>query len=471
MAQKWDKKDLNHSITNSQLIENHTSLTTVTGSNPVLGTESNNLEMSPLRLLNGLNSLKMAQKWDKGLPYRKPKLADRGGDLSKRWYVSYYYWSAKKGALVRGKISKIPGLPSPNKEKTLKKRYSEFKVLLEAVDILLSKGWTPEQKIDLNAAFGVEQDVNNVSLPILEALGKALKYKYEEVSKRTADNYRRAGHNFQAYLRKKGLHNKQPDEINRSAVYDWLLNVSRGKSGKTRNNYLNDLSTLFEKMIELELASRNPCKGIKEVKEVVNRHQAYTAKELRAISEYLRREDPSLVDFIHFIGYAFLRPNEIISLKRKSINLEKGVIFLEAESAKRKHSEVIPLIDRLLPTVHVLIEQCSSENDFLFGNERKPGPKPVYRSDAFSERWNKHRKNINKEFGTKLNQAHTLYGMRHTFIQDIYQGLRKTMTRQEAEFKIQPITRHQTVEALRKYIRDYNIEVAEDWSDNYSLRF
>jgi len=441
------------------------------GSSPVLGTKSNKLILSPLSLLNGLNSLKVGQKWDKGLPYRKPVLADRAGDLSKQWYISFYYWSKSQNKLVRGKKSRIPGLPSPNRESSLKERYSQFKVMLEAIDILLSKGWTPEQQIDLNEAFGIEPESTKEQLAINEAIAKAIEVKAEEVSKRTAANYKRAGTSFQSHLHIKHLKNKEPDEISRSVVYDWLRWVSKDKSSKTRNNYLNDLSTLFEKMIELELATKNPCKGIKETKGIVKRHQPYSAMQLAIISEFLRKEDPEMIDYIHFIGYAFLRPSEIISLQAKDIDLDKSLIRLKADKAKRRQTEIIPIIDRIRPTLEKLMVGCSTSEDYLFGNSRKPGLKPVHRSDAFSERWNRYKKQINRKTGLNLSADHTLYAMRHTFIQDIYYTLRKEYSQQEAEFKIQPITRHKTIDALRKYIRDYSIEVAEDWSSAYSLNF
>lgn len=453
-------------MTDLELLKNYRA-----GSSPVLGTTSNLLEMSPLKLLNGLNSLKMAQKWDKGLPYRKPKLADRGGDLSKQWYLSYYYWSKEKGKLVRGKISKIPGLPSPNREKTKKKRYSEFRIIEEAISLLLEKGWTPESKIDLNEALGFKKTQYESALLVQEVLEKALKVKLEEVSKRTGHNYRRAGNSFIEFLKKKGLNNKKVSELKRVVIYDWLRSVSSGLSSKTRNNYLNDLSTIFEKAIEMELADKNPCKGIKDLSETVHRHQPFSMKQLHFISQYLKKEDLHLYHFIQFIGYSFLRPTEIVSLRKSDIDMESDQILLNAKSAKRRQAEAITIISRLKPTVERLHDLCLTSNYYLFGKNGKPGPNPVYRSEFFSERWAKHKEILNKNHSLELGKEHTLYAMRHTFIQDIYRSMRKTMTKQEAEFKIQPITRHRTVEALRKYIRDYNLDIAGDWSEAYEIEF
>jgi hypothetical protein len=128
------------------------------------------------------------------------------------------------------------------------------------------------------------------------------------------------------------------------------------------------------------------------------------------------------------------------------------------------------IIDRLLPLLESLME-VAKPNDYLFGRKGIPNSKPVHGTDLFSKRWTAHKKQINKIHGLDLGANHTLYAMRHTFIQDLYRTLRKSCTKQEAEFKIQPITRHKTIDALRKYIRDYNFELAADWSENYSLNF
>ncbi len=45
------------------------------------------------------------------------------------------------------------------------------------------------------------------------------------------------------------------------------------------------------------------------------------------------------------------------------------------------------------------------------------------------------------------------------------------MTKEQAEFATMPITRHKTLEALRAYIRDYSIELPDDWSDSYSIQY
>ena len=78
---------------------------------------------------------------------------------------------------------------------------------------------------------------------------------------------------------------------------------------------------------------------------------------------------------------------------------------------------------------------------------------------------------MNAEHKCGFTDDNTLYAMRHTFIRDIYLHFRKTMSKEQAEFATMPITRHKTLEALRAYIRDYSIELPEDWSDTYSIKY
>jgi len=428
------------------------------------------MKINSLDMVEAVDFLKVCQNFAKNVnPYKSPTLKDYNGDTSKPWYVEFYYWSDRDQILKRHRARKVPGLSSPNTSNNLKKRYEEFKVIKDAFEYLLKRGWTPEKRIPESDVINLEGS-SAIPLP-LDAFKHIAKLKSNEVRISTARSYQRTAQRFTDYLDSVGLVNKPLDQIRRKHVLDWLRSILAISKPKTRNNYLNELSTLFEKMIEEEWILRNPCKGIKNLKTETNLHRAYSPRELQIIAKFLSEHDPKLKQYIQFIGYAFLRPSEILKLKGKHINMEEGLITLPAAHAKRGSTEIIPVIDRLKDTLSILKSGANSE-DYLFGRDGVPGPNPIYSSELFSERWSKkHKPAINELHGLNLNNEHTLYAMRHTFIQDIYRGLREKMTRQEAEFKIQPITRHKSIESLRKYIRDYSFEVASDWSENYNLDF
>tara|TARA_R110002050_G_scaffold265465_2_gene406593 strand:- start:26834 stop:28114 length:1281 start_codon:yes stop_codon:yes gene_type:complete len=426
------------------------------------------MEINGLDLIEAVDFLKVCQKSANIKPYRKPILKDHNGNLEKSWFVEFYYWSDSDQKLKRKRLTTVPGIQSPNYAKSKKERYSEFKVIIDAIDYLLRHGWTPENRIP-------ENNITKVADPeyylAAEAIKRAADLKKNEVKAKTEKDYQRTASKFIEFLHLKGLHEKPIDKVKRAHVLDWLRSViSDGAKPKTRNNYHSYLSGLFEKLIEEEITNVNPCHGIKQLKTTVEKHQAYTMEELKIISEFLAKHDPTLKTYIQFIGFTFLRPSEILSIKARQVNLKQRTILLKANKAKRGKTEIVFVIDRLLPALNEILEKAQP-NDFLFSKNNGPGPQEMKHTDLFSRRWNKYRDIINDQYKLSLGPNHTLYAMRHTFIQDIYRTLRKTCTVQEAEFKIQPITRHKTIDALRKYIRDFNFELAADWSDNYSLDF
>jgi integrase len=426
------------------------------------------MEINGLELIEAVDFLKVCQKSANMKPYKKPILKDHNGNLEKSWLVEFYYWSDSDQKLKRKRLTTVPGIQSPNYAKSKKERYSEFKVIVDAIDYLLRHGWTPENRI-------AEKTITKVADPeyhlAFEAITRAASLKKNEVKAKTEKDYQRTASKFIEFLHLKGLHNQPIEKIKRAHVLEWLRSIiSDGSQPKTRNNYLGYLSGLFEKLIEEEIAKLNPCHGIKQLNTTVELHQAYAVEEVKIISDFLTKHDPTLKTYIQFIGYTFLRPSEILSIKSHQVNLKQRTILLKANKAKRGKTEIVYVIDRLMPALTDLLSQAQP-SDFLFSKNNGPGPAEIERTDLYSQRWNKYRDMINDQYKLTLGPNHTLYAMRHTFIQDIYRTLRKSCTVQEAEFKIQPITRHKTIDALRKYIRDYNFELAADWSESYSLDF
>ena len=58
-----------------------------------------------------------------------------------------------------------------------------------------------------------------------------------------------------------------------------------------------------------------------------------------------------------------------------------------------------------------------------------------------------------------------MYSFRHTFITKLYRKFREQMSQYETKSKLMPITGHQTMVALEKYLRDIDAELPEDYSN------
>lgn len=447
------------------------------GSSPVLGTNDKELNYSSLSPQQAVELAIVGNNWGimEQIPFGKPRIVDHGGDLSKQWHVYYRYWDKDKKKLVKARKSKIKNHLYPNRSSDPQERYYQLRIIRNALEKLLSLGWNPKDDFP-TSKLEQESHISTTQYTIETAINETLRIKKGEIKARSHYALERNLLHFLSFLKDKSLHDKSPNQINRKIILEYLRVIleTKGKGGgkasnKTRNNYLGDLSSIFEKMVEEEMISRNPCKGIPKLKEQSSRHTPFSANEIKMLGDWMDKHNPYLKKYTHFVTYAFLRPNEIIHLKVRDIDLTEGVIYLQKENSKVGAAK-IPIVEKLKDVLNEMLSGSENPDHYLFTQQGTPGRKKVRRSDFFSEQFIKAKEFLTKQ-GKLMTANHTLYALRHTFIQDIYYELRKTHTKAESEFILMTITRHKTVDALRKYIRDYSLELAEDWSDKYTIEY
>ncbi len=405
----------------------------------------------------------------KGMILKEPELKDRGGDLSKRWYIQYWYLSRSKKEIVTKRLGEIKGVLTPNREKSKAERNRQFADMMEALKLLLNAGWDPEAPVDkewvsekilLEKPTSAAKTFNEVSGAVV-AINPRLKQRTED---------------FNHFLEEKGLSDISVMEIKRPIITEYLQSVkARPGIGRdtvsniTVNNYINDVKTIFNILTDdLDVIPKNPAKSIKKLKEVVEKNVTFTPEQLKAILNWCKLNEPYLFDFLMYMGFGFLRPIEILKLQADQVDLNRKVIYLNAKELKGKKSAVMRIIDRLMPFVADKVEQCEHDSWYLFGIENKPSAQRIASTEFFSNRFNTCKDELNKQ-GFNFTSNHKMYSARHTFARDVYNGLRRTMTKQEATYELMLLMRHASPKVTADYIRDYSFEVAKDWGENYSL--
>ena len=103
-------------------------------------------------------------------------------------------------------------------------------------------------------------------------------------------------------------------------------------------------------------------------------------------------------------------------------------------------------------------------NHFLFTPKNEPSEwvsDDNSKRDAFSKRF----KVVKDKFN--LGAKYGLYSFRHSFITNLFRYLRTTENKSysEAIEFLQPITGHETREALERYIHTHDMDIPSDWSD------
>ena len=260
---------------------------------------------------------------------------------------------------------------------------------------------------------------------------------------------------FEKWLEENGFKNRLITSVNKKVVTIYLNEVLIATSAKNRNNTRADISTIFSTLEQNEIIPLNFVQKIPVLKSTPEKNKSYSSTEESKIFDYLDKNNKLLSLYVKFISYNFLRPVEVNRIKIGDIDLNDKILKIKTKTGFKLKRIPQVLIDEL-PDI------SNYPNDaFLFGRKdfgqywdaNETSRRNDY-SDYFLE--------IKKKFG--LGKDYGLYSFRHTFITKLYNTFIKEMTPEEAESNIMAITGHTSKTALRKYLREINAYIPEDYS-------
>ena len=400
--------------------------------------------------------------------YSTPKIYTANGDLKKRWYVYFSYRNPKTGKLKR--ITPIYG--SANKYKTKEERLTILTAYRKSLLKFLKQGYNPynnnneihRTKIDVPSQVvntKKNESDRNVSeekrMTLEEAFNFGLKLKEKLISSKTKSNYENRIKNFLKWLAENHSEIITINQLTKKSVTEFLNDVLGRTSSRTRNNFRVDLSSIFQVLVDNEIVFHNFIKTIPVLKSIPQRNKTYTTEKQVEIFNYLEQEDPTLLLFIKFVSYAFVRPIEACRLKIGDLDLENRTMQFKAKNSPFKTKIIPELLLNDLPDLSKL------DKDLLLFTPDKIGDEweatPENRRDYFTKQF---KKVIKDHF--KLGKDHGIYSFRHTYITKVYRELVKNCSPTEAEGKLMLITGHATVTALRKYLREIDAELPADYS-------
>lgn len=398
-------------------------------------------DLSNNRLIERLKHKKM---------YSGPHLYHGGEDYevnrngkNVRWYVYYSFEDPETGNLVRQDniyldINKV--------YKTKKDRLRRFKLVMDELEWMLENGYSP-YKNAAHQKFYTSEAVLDFALSLKKTSLRATSYK---------DYESRVGQ-FKAYLDKKGLLQGAIKDVNKTVVQNYLNDVLKSSSPRNRNNTRSTLSAIFGVLEENDYIPRNVVAGIKKMKAEAVRNKSYSTQKTDEIFSYLDKENPNLFLFIKFVSYNFLRPIEVCRLRVGDIDLEEKRLYVRAKN-KAVKLKIIP--DIILKELQHLKDLPADWSVFTPGG--MPG---VWDTEETNKRnyFSKQYRKVKTVF--ELSNDYTVYSFRHTFITKLYKELRAKYSLSECLDKLMLITGHETLIALRNYLRDIDAELPEDYSE------
>lgn len=119
-------------------------------------------------------------------------------------------------------------------------------------------------------------------------------------------------------------------KVNRKMIDDWITKMSEKYSGKTIRNTIGLLSASYERYIDLEVLSRNPCRHADIPERKKNQAVTLTRDMIGPFMDALSMEDDfDFVVAVELMLFCGLRRSEVMGLKVGSVNVNNRTIHIE----------------------------------------------------------------------------------------------------------------------------------------------
>jgi len=332
--------------------------------------------------------------------YTIPKVV-KYDDPLKPWFIFFRY----NGKLIRKKY----GI---NYIENLKKKEAEANLICEALLQKLKNGWNPLLPDFVNSQS---------NLTLIEALDFALGKKKLTLAAKTKIDYSCTVKFTKQAIKDLLFENLMVIETKRIHIKLILEKIknTRKWSNKSYNKNLGYLKAILSELMQWDIIETNPAHGIKSMKvgEIMANIPA-TDDEIVKIKEKILSDFPNFYVYLISIFHTGIRPEELLHIQLKMVNLEKNQIVLPPEITKTEIERIVPINPFLKAYYQEMNIQNEDPEFFLFGSKREfsnrglkkdldfiPGPKRLNR-DAASKLY---RKLVKIDLGISAN----MYSLKH----------------------------------------------------------
>ncbi len=367
--------------------------------------------------------------------FKLAELYDASGDLSKRWYVGYYFLHPETGKY------KLFQVYISSKIDTKQARRVRANQLIDQINGKLRRGFNPFSKENIS--------FTNIVLAI-EAI---LKYKASYSKYRTTITDKSCCKALFTWLKLTGNNMLTIESFNHQHAYqfmDYLKDV-RNISNRTYNNYKERISTIFNFLVDREYILVNPFKKIKKLPETQRTVKAYSPAEVQLLKSKCPEMDPELWIVCQLVYYCALRPAEIVRLKIRDLNLPANHIVLSGEITKNRQNSIIKLPAPMALALQQLNFSGCDPDDYIFSKNLLPG-KEAIAPTRLAERF--------KRFKDYIGLKRNLYELKHTGIGlNIQQGANIN--------DIKYHCRHSDIKMTEEYLKAFQSNTSDKFINSF----
>jgi site-specific recombinase XerC len=318
--------------------------------------------------------------------------------INKSWQIWYRF----NGILV-----KVQGM---NRHKEYTERLKKTLELLQQEKEKLSVyGYNPLTKTFLKTPPNKEMQVPEFhkahrGVGFLEALHLA--YDQLQVEKPTLACVKSCLKYVSASSIKIGLKNLPINQIRRKHIKLLMNHCSeqRNFSPRSWNIYRSYLMMLFEQLDELEMVDHNPAKELKKKKEILQLRDTLSQDERVKVKTHLVKNYPDFYRFVEIFFHSGSRRTELLSLKVKDVNLEKGEYKTLVKKGNQKRF-VIRVIKNVVKSLWIEQLREANPEHYVFSIGLSTGTNKI-RPEQVTKRW----KRLVKD---KLGITADLYSLKH----------------------------------------------------------
>lgn len=320
---------------------------------------------------------------------------------NKEWYVRYYVKNpaTEKLHLKKVKLTRI---------KSIKERRKYGKRLVLEINKKLEQGWNPF----------LEQESAKSYHNIYEVFETYLNVKGKELRSQSMRTYNSNMKILMEYLTKRDKDKKMYIlSFDKQIANDFMnyMYIDRNVSERRYNGILIFCKSVFGWMLQYSYVKANPFDGIKKKKEQAKKRE-FIPNDVRVqIKNHLEEENFEFLVFLMLEFYALLRPNEILNLKIKDIDIEKQVIAVAPEIAKNGKFRLSTIPDNLIEYLKRLNLENYKPDLYIFSDDLKPG-KSLKLTKFAGRRWLKLRKDLS------LKKEYQMYSLRDSGIINLLQS-------------------------------------------------
>lgn len=372
-----------------------------------------------------------------------PTLNDKGGDLTKKWYVEYYYRVPNETEPRKRRIHE--GLCSGSAEQ----RYSNAKqIIAKVTEWLKSPALFTERPDETTKVLAddthtrpeADRYVAYQNATKAEELIKSfLQYMDGSIAKSTMQTYRSKLHYFHVWLQETETNCLQLTKQDALLFFQWLIQ-KRDLTKRSVFKYKQILHSLFQWLIENQYVYTNPIHDIPNYGKIVDNAPAPISKEdIEKLRETIKKQDPYLWLACEIQYYCAIRPNELRLLKVADIDTDNLLITVRQDNAKNRHRATIPITENLLQLINKLGIKNYAPELYVFGRLGYPTDTPVGKN-TLRTRFNKFRDDLH------ISKEIKFYSWKHT-------GAICMVNNGVSVWELQHHLRHNSITTTEEYIR------------------